>query len=99
MLADANAIRSALKAAPRTPVRPHYRGLLDAYEAEFVNDIGLRDLKVIAFFDNYVHDSLAGFGQDATLPSDPRVIYIGDDIKSQHARVNQPNKGGVVLVA
>ena len=34
-------------------------------------------------------DSLAGFAQDATLPSDPRVIYIGDDIKSRHAQVIQ----------
>jgi Uncharacterized alpha/beta hydrolase domain (DUF2235) len=88
LMADAQAIRAALKASPGTPVRPHYRNLLDAYEAEFVNSNGLRDEKVIAFFDNYVHDSLAGFGRDATLPSDPRVIYIGDDVKSRHAQLN-----------
>ena len=42
-------------------------------------------VKIIAFFDNYVHDSLAGFARDATLPSDPRVIYIGADVKAKYA--------------
>ena len=86
LMADAEAIRSTLLSAPTLPVRPHYRNLLDAYEAEFVQGKGLRDEKIIEFFDNYVHDSLAGFGQDATLPSDPRVIYIGGDVKSRHAQ-------------
>ena len=88
LMADAQAIRDALKASPGTPVRPHYQGLLDAYEAEFVTNSGLRDEKILAFFDNYVHDSMAGFAQDATLPSDPRVIYIGDDVKSRHAQLD-----------
>lgn len=66
--------------------------MLEAYEAEFVNNSGLRDEKIVAFFDNYVHDSLAGFAQDATLPSDPRVIYIGDDIKSRHAQLTNPRR-------
>ena len=92
LMADAQAIRATLKASPGTPVRPHYRNLLEAYEAEFVNNSGLRDEKIVAFFDNYVHDSLAGFAQDATLPSDPRVIYIGDDIKSRHAQLTNPRR-------
>ena len=92
LMADAQDIRSTLKSSPGTPVRPHYRNLLDAYEAEFVNRSGLRDEKVLAFFDNYVHDSLAGFAQDATLPSDPRVIYVGDDVKSRHAQLDKPRK-------
>jgi hypothetical protein len=90
LVADAQAIRAALKASPGTPVRPHYRNLLNAYEAEFVNCNGLRDEKIIAFFDTYVHDSLAGFAQDATLPSDPRVIYVGNDVKSRHAQLSAP---------
>lgn len=92
LMADAQAIRMALEVSPGTPVRPHYRNLLDAYEAEFVNHAGFRDEKIIEFFDTYVHDSLAGFARDATLPSDPRVIYIGDDIKSRHAQLNVPRK-------
>jgi hypothetical protein len=90
LISDAQAIRATLKSSPGTPVRPHYRNLLDAYEAEFVNGSGLRDEKIVAFFDNYVHDSLAGFAQDASLPSDPRVIYIGDDTKSRHAQLTVP---------
>jgi Uncharacterized alpha/beta hydrolase domain (DUF2235) len=89
LISDAQAIRATQRAEPNAPLRPHYRNLLDAYEAEFVEGAGLRDLKVIEFFDNYVHDSLAGFAQDATLPSDPRVIYLGADTKSQHA-MNAP---------
>ena len=69
----------------RASLRPHYRGLLEAYEDEFHNNKGMRDEKLIAFFDEYVHDSLSGFGKDATLPSDPRVIYVGGDTKHDYA--------------
>lgn len=85
LLADAQAIRATHQADRSQPLRPHYRNLLEAYEAEFVHNTGLRDEKIIEFFDNHVHDSLAGFAQDATLPSDPRVVYIGGDVKSRHA--------------
>jgi hypothetical protein len=85
LMADAEALRTALLASPNVTVRPHYRNMLDAYEAEFIRGEGLRDEKIIEFFDTYVHDSLAGFAKDATLPSDPRVIYVGDDVKSRHA--------------
>ncbi|MDZ5456592.1 DUF2235 domain-containing protein [Azohydromonas lata] len=85
LMADVKIIRSTLVNNPLLPIRPHYRNLLDAFEAEFVHNKGLRDPKLIEFFDTYVHDSLAAFAKDATLPSDPRVIYIGDDVKSQHA--------------
>jgi hypothetical protein len=66
--------------------------VLEAYEAE-VKGNGLRNQELFAFFDTYVHDSLAGFAQDATLPSDPRVIYIGGDEKLRYA-VNQPSRRG-----
>lgn len=85
LLADAQALRAAHRADPSQPLRPHYRNLLDAYEAEFIHGTGLRDEQIIEFFDTYVHDSLAGFAMDATLPSDPRVVYVGDDVKSRHA--------------
>lgn len=89
LIADAQAIHQAVQGSPTLTLRPHYRGLYEAYKAEFIDNQGLRDEKVIEFFDRYVHDSLAGFARDATLPSDPRVVYIGDDMKSRHA-VNTP---------
>jgi hypothetical protein len=84
LLADAKELQALAREKGRNNLRPHYRALLEAYEAEF-NNRGLNDKEIIAFFDTYVHDSLAGFGKDATLPSDPRVIYIGGDRKSQYA--------------
>ena len=97
LLADARAIeracnfvlpgRSKLDPAIRANLRPHYKGLLAAYTNEYVLGQGLTDEKIIAFFDNHVHDSLAGFAQDATLPSDPRVIYLGGDEKYKYAGI------------
>lgn len=66
-------------------LRPHYRNLVEAYENEFEKNCGLTDQLVISFFDNYVHDSLAAFAGDATLPSDPRVVYLGGDKKYEFA--------------
>lgn len=79
-------------------LRPHYRALLDAYEAEFKHNKGLRDEKIIAFFDEYVHDSLASFAGDATLPSDPRVIFIGGNRRLQYA-VTQPQRPSISELA
>lgn len=90
LLADVKAIRKIISTAEqskfraenkRAELRPHYRALVEAYENEFIHKKGLNDQKIIAFFDSYVHDSLAGFAKDATLPSDPRVIYVGGDAK------------------
>lgn len=66
-------------------LRPHYKILMEAYENEFEKNRGLTDQTIIGFFDNYVHDSLAAFAGDATLPSDPRVVYLGGDEKYQFA--------------
>jgi hypothetical protein len=66
-------------------LRPHYKALVEAYEDHFENDKPLKDERVIRFFEDYVHDSLAGFAGDATLPSDPRVIYMGGDDKLPYA--------------
>jgi uncharacterized protein (DUF2235 family) len=68
-------------------LRPHYKIIIEAYENEFIHDKGLKDETIISFFDNYVHDSLSGFAKDATLPSDPRVVYLGGDEKYKYAQL------------
>lgn len=68
-----------------TKLRPHYASLLEAHDDEFVHGIGLSDPLVIDFFDSFVHDSLAGFAKDVTLPSDPRCCYIGGDDELRYA--------------
>ena len=99
LIADAKAIREvytargifggAPDAAKRNDLRPHYKVMMDAYENEFVYNKGLTDEIIIAFFDNYVHDPLAGFAKDATLPSDPRVVYLGGNEKYQYAAIDR----------
>jgi hypothetical protein len=69
-------------------LRPHYRILVEAYENEFVKNKGLTDKSIISFFDGYVHDSLSAFALDATLPSDPRVVYMGGDEKFKYATLD-----------
>lgn len=95
LLADVLAIQNALHNAAgnkkRSDLRPHYNLLLQAYANEFEKNNGLKDEKVIIFFDKYVHDSLAGFGKDATLPSDPRVVYLGGNEKLSYAGLNDHN--------
>ena len=88
LIDDAKAIIAHQKQHPELQLRPHYRNLVEAYQDEFVNNKGLRDEKIIQFFDRYVHDSLAGMASDATLPSDPRVVYIGGDTKLQFAKAD-----------
>jgi hypothetical protein len=87
LLLDVAAIQAVRKMYPKARLRPHYANLMEAYEAEFVKHQGLLDgeADVLTFFDRYVHDSLAGFAKDSTLPSDPRVIYIGGDSESRYA--------------
>lgn len=81
-------------------MRPHYKVLVKAYHNEFMlKDSGMRDKQLIAFFDEYVHDSIAGFGMDSTLRSDPRVIYVGGNNKLDFASVtpltpSSPMDGG-----
>ncbi|HEU4621438.1 MAG TPA: DUF2235 domain-containing protein [Burkholderiaceae bacterium] len=73
----------------RNRLRPHYKGLITAYENEFIHKSGLTDEKIISFFDNFVHDSLAGFDLDGTDPSDPRVVYAGGNLKLRFAAVGR----------
>jgi hypothetical protein len=95
LVRDAEAILAVLTQRPRRPdsrppftradLRPHYRVLVEAYEAEFIHNKGLTDKIIIHFFDEYIHDSLSGFGADATIPSDPRVVYVGGNEKLLYA--------------
>ncbi|WP_224361437.1 T6SS phospholipase effector Tle1-like catalytic domain-containing protein [Hyalangium versicolor] len=84
LLSDAQTLKS-ISNKGKIPLRPHYQAILDAYVAEFEKKSGLKDPEIIAFFDDYVHDSLAGFATDSTLPSDPRCIYIGGDEELKYA--------------
>lgn len=93
LLDDARSVLAAIKQDPkkRAALRPHYKNVVETYENEFVLGRGLKksnesDKKIIDFFDKYVHDSLADFQVDSTLPSDPRVIYAGSDSKVRYAR-------------
>lgn len=94
LLADARAIYdrytnkdrfSGKPLASISDLRPHYKALMEAYTAEYIDNAGLSDQTIIDFFDNYVHDSLSGFAKDATVPSDPRVVYLGGDEKYRYA--------------
>ncbi|HEX8819698.1 MAG TPA: DUF2235 domain-containing protein [Archangium sp.] len=93
LMADASVLQSAAKMHGRQRLRPHYLLILEAFEAEQRGQ-GLRDHGIMQFFDHYVHDSLAAFAKDATLPSDPRVVYIGANNKLRHA-VNQRRGQGL----
>jgi hypothetical protein len=85
---DVKSILDGRSKRPEIPLRPHYAGLIEAYEAEFTHNRGLLSghPDALAFFEHHVHDSLAGFAKDATLPSDPRVVFIGGDTRSQFAK-------------
>lgn len=72
-------------AGKREQLRPHYKALMTAYESEFILGKGLTDSFAIGLFDKFVHDSLSAFAKDATLPSDPRVVFLGENQKYQYA--------------
>jgi hypothetical protein len=83
----------------RKKLRPHYKAMMTAYENEYdvgpgkKGLVGLTDKTIIDFFDHYVHDSLAGFAKDATLPSDPRAIYLGGNEKYAYASLDKVDAG------
>ncbi|WP_395853406.1 T6SS phospholipase effector Tle1-like catalytic domain-containing protein [Cystobacter fuscus] len=91
LLADAWMLQQLSWSKGRANLRPHYQRLLNAYEAE-QRGRGLRDMAIIQFFDTYVHDSLAGFAMDSTLPSDPRVIFTGGNTKLPYAMNSLPGQ-------
>ncbi|MET0334133.1 MAG: DUF2235 domain-containing protein, partial [Rhizobacter sp.] len=86
LLQDAEWLHRMHQMSPTRRMRPHYRALLDAYQEVVVAKQPVpTDSDLYKFFQLYVHDSLAGFATDNTRPSDPRVIYIGDDAKYRYA--------------
>lgn len=111
LLSDVEAIRNAIAGKSRdgktkdsakrnrNELRPHYAALLEAWENEYLRKNGLKDELIISFFDKYLHDSLAGFATDATLPSDPRVIYVGEDVKLKYASEGNGNLSDIAAIA
>ena len=89
LLQDAQTIVAHHRQNPTLKLRPHYANLVEAYQAQYLLRAPL-DPDVVSFFDRHVHDSLAGFAQDATLPSDPRVVYAGGDNKIRFAQLEMP---------
>lgn len=88
LLQDAEWLHFQHHKYPERRMRPHYRALLDAYEEVVKGKRPLsRESEVYQFFSRYVHDSLAGFATDNTRPSDPRVIYLGGDLKYRYAKL------------
>lgn len=88
LLQDAEWLHRMHQMSPTRRLRPHYRALLDAYQEVVVaNKPVPNDSDLYKFFQLYVHDSLAGFATDNTRPSDPRVIYIGGDVKYRYATI------------
>lgn len=86
LLNDAKQIVKWMRDDTSLVLRPHYKALVDAYLEEFENNNGMKDAKMIEFFNDYVHDSLGGFDEnDQTWPSDPRMIYVGADEKMEYA--------------
>lgn len=83
LLKDVKYLKSQMKSGQK--LRPHYERLLEAHDDEFIHGRGLTDPLVIDFYDSFVHDSLAGFAKDVTLPSDPRCCYIGGDKELKYA--------------
>lgn len=92
LMLDVQAVLEQRKTFPHMPLRPHYVRLMEAYEAEFIRHQGLLDghPEALEFLELHVHDSLAGFAKDVTLPSDPRMVYVGKDEKIQFAH-NEPS--------
>lgn len=72
-------------------MRPHYKAIVDAYTQVFINGKAWKTTDPrYRFYDNYIHDSLIGFkNQDNTRPSDPRMIYVGQDNKLKYANIQK----------
>jgi hypothetical protein len=91
LLQDAEWLQFQHKRDPQKRMRPHYKALLEAYEIVVGKKQPMSpDSDTYKFFSQYVHDSLAGFATDNTRPSDPRVIYIGGDVKYRYAALSVP---------
>ncbi len=86
LLDDARRLCEWHKAHPDWRMRPHYKAIAEAYQEVVVEGRRMSSgSSAYRLFNGYVHDSLASFGQDNTRPSDPRVLYMGEDIKIDYA--------------
>lgn len=88
LLSDARQIVAWMNEERTLKLRPHYVALVEAYRNEYERGQGLRDAKIIELFEEYVHNSLAGFDKDETWPSDPRILYVGGDKKLRYANMS-----------
>ena len=79
-LEDSEQVR---KADPKT-LRPFAKILREAWEME-----PLKDEQIIAFFDEYVTDSLAGFDTDRTRATEHRWLYQGGDATVDYAALER----------
>ena len=74
----------AVLAADPSTLRPFARILREAWEME-----RLTDKTIIAFFDEYVTDSLAGFDTDRTRAIEHRWLYQGGDATIDYAALRR----------
>ena len=97
LLQDAEALHRWRREEPSRRMRPHYVAIAEAYEEVVVQGRRMdASSPIYRFFNTYLHDSLSGFAQDNTRPSDPRVIYIGGDTKKEYAAAPAANQGAGV---
>lgn len=82
-------IKLVLNAEPDR-LRPFERVLRDAWDAP-----DLADEKIIAFFNEYVTDSLAGFDTDRTRATEHRRLYQGGDDMVDYAALEQQSQAEV----
>lgn len=73
-----------VRAADPKTLRPFARILREAWDME-----PLRDEQIIAFFDEYVTDSLAGFDTDRTRATEHRWLYQGGDATVDYAALQR----------
>lgn len=94
LLEDAAVLHKWHKEEPSKRMRPHYKAIVDAYEQVVIQKKPLAETSdLYRFFSMYVHDSLSGFATDNTRTTDPRVLYVGGDIKEKYAAVQRPGTG------
>lgn len=95
LLSDAKQIVHWMREDKTLKLRPHYAALVEAYLNEYERGRGLKDAKVIEMFDDYVHNSMAGFNTDESWPSDPRILYVGGDKKLRYASLENSSESNV----
>lgn len=84
-LSNCMTLQKLVRSYPQRQLRPHYQAVYDAWVE--IHSRGYKpDRALLEFFDRWVHDSLVGFAADATLPTDPRMVFVGHDDRAEGAR-------------